>query len=107
MAKGFLSRILYNNWLWILGLLLLILSVVYHTLTGGKPIESYSTAFPLEELPGIRGLVDGLSPVFSTSLLKNVFFLLAVVAGGVLLQHFSSNNRLIRVRSFFPFFGTA
>jgi len=104
MAKGFLSRITYNNWLWILGLLLLLLSVVFQTLTGGKPIDSYSTEFPLDGLPGLGGLVATLKTFCSNSLLKNGFSLIALLTGGIIIQHFSSNNRLIRVRSFFPFF---
>jgi len=104
MAKGFLSRMMYNNWLWILGLLLLLLSVVYHTLTNGASTGSLRTIFILEELPGIGGIVEALRNFFSNLVLKNAFSLVAVVIGAIIIQHFSSNNRLIRVRSFFPFF---
>lgn len=104
MAKGFLGRITYNNWLWILGLLLLLLSVVCQPLTGGRPTGTLSSDFPLEALPGLEDLIVAIRDYFSDPLLKNVFSLIFLLTGAILTQHFSSDNRLIRERSFFPFF---
>lgn len=104
MAKGFLSRIMYNNWLWVLGLLLLLLSFVYQTFTSNGITGDSQSGFPLELLPGLTGVVVTVRSFFSTLILKNAFSLLLIIAGGLLIQLFTSNNRLIRVRSFFPFF---
>lgn len=104
MAKGFLSRIMYNNWLWILGLLLLLLSFIYQTLSFNGLTGDSQSGFPLELLPGLSGVVVSVRTFFSTIVLKNAFSLVVLIAGGLLVQFFTSNYRLIRVRSFFPFF---
>jgi hypothetical protein len=104
MAKGFLSRIMYNNWLWILGLLLLLLSFAYQTLAVEQLPGSSQSDFPLEVLPGLSGMVVAIRSFFSPLLLKNIFSLVILITGGILFQFFTSDNRLIRVRSFFPFF---
>ena len=104
MAKGFLSRIMYNNWLWILGLLLLLLSFVYQTFTSTNITGDSQSGFPLDLLPGLSGVVVTVRTFFSTIVLKNAFSLVVLIAGGLLIQLFTSDNRLIRVRSFFPFF---
>lgn len=104
MAKGFLNRIVYNNWLWILGVLYLVLFVAIHTLVGNQSSVALSSEFPLERLPGLGGMVQTVRGFFSSILFKNAFSLVAILTGGILMQFFSSDNRLIRVRSYFPFF---
>ncbi len=104
MAKGFLSRITYNNWLWVFGLLSLLLSVLFIPLTSGNFAGISSAFLRLDLLPGCEGLFKGLSDKSSTPLLYHFSSMVMIVIGGVLVQHLSSNRRLIRVRSFFPFF---
>jgi len=46
---------------------------------------------------GLYGLLDSIE-------LRYLIAFLSIIAGGVLLQYLSTDNRLVRVRSFFPFF---
>jgi len=103
MKRGFLTKIVYSNGLWIAGLLLLLLSVF------GNMLYSFTDS-QIVEIPAFAGLY-GLE-VFGFQLdllLRNPLFghilrFLLLLGSTLLLQYISSEFRLIRVRSFFPFF---
>jgi len=103
MKKSFLTRIAYNNGLWMAGILMLLLSVfgnMFYTLSGSQSVD----------IPAFVGL-NGLNILgFQLDLLlQNYFFgylfrFLLLFGSALFLQYISSEYRLIRVRSFFPFF---
>jgi len=103
MKKSFLTRIAYTNGLWIAGLLLLLFSAF------GDMFYSFSV-MKTPEIKAFMGL-DGqelfgypLDSIFKNNYLCYSFRFLLLFGCALLLQFISSEFRLIRVRSFFPFF---
>lgn len=96
MKRGFLTRVAYNNGLWVSGLLLLFLSVFSDIQNAKIPFESILN---VQDIFGSQIL-----PFFQNGfLIRSVRFLL-LLGCALLLQSVSSEYRLIRIRSFFPFF---
>lgn len=103
MRKGFLTQIVYNNALWVAGVLVLILSAL------GNIFYFYTdqTVVHLPFFDGIYGSEIGgfkLDQIFKNSWLGSSTRLLLLLGSAILLQYVSSEFRLIRIRSFFPFF---
>lgn len=103
MARGVLSRIMYNKWLWILGLLLLLFSFIHQLAIADALVPASPWVYPLDLFPGFSGLIVSAQSL-SSSAVEPVISLVALLAGGLMIQFLSSNYRLVRVRSFFPFF---
>ena len=95
MKRGFLTVIAYSNGLWAAGLLLLIISAVHNLIL---PISK-------QELPDNQLIlyilnIDNLDAFPFNHVLRFLYLL----GSAFLVQYFSSQYRLIRVRSYFPFF---
>lgn len=104
MKIGFLTRITYSSKLWISGLLLLLVSVVVSYLSVPKVIVQPVTPSELTLLPGCGGMAIWLLSFFRNPYVQYGFSLLVIIGIAILLQYLTSDNRLIRIRSFFPFF---
>jgi len=103
MRRGFLSDIAYSNALWGAGLLLLVTAALVNPLVyGGLVVGSESELFI--SLGGYTFLGFSLFDILENSLLNHLMQLLLLLGTGMALQYMSSEFRLIRVRSFFPFF---
>jgi len=103
MKKGFLSQLVYSSGLWMAGVSILLLSAcinIFHFISDPHlvHIPLFDRFYGLEIL-GIQ--LDDIirSPIFASS----TRFLL-LLGCGLLLQYISTQFRLIRTRSFFPFF---
>jgi hypothetical protein len=103
MKKSFLGRIVYANGLWAVGLMLLLLAALRELFfpTVGWSLFGDETFAVLEHWSffgwSVHDLMQHL-PVF------HVCRFLLLLGAGLLLQHLSSEFRLIRIRSFFPLF---
>ncbi len=103
MRRGFLSEIAYTNVLWGAGLLLLIASaLVNHFVFGRLDVGSGSEIF--NALVGYTFLGISLPEFLKNPFLDHLGQFLLLLGTGLALQYMSSEFRLIRVRSFFPFF---
>jgi len=103
MKKGFLTNIVYSNGLWIAGLLLLLLSVIGNIVYFG--VETKNVLIPaFSGLYGQDILGFQLDQLFRNTLVGYIFRFLMLLGSAIILQNISSDYRLIRVRSFFPFF---
>lgn len=103
MKKGFLTKIAYSNGLWITALLLLSFSVignVFYFFTGSQSVEIPAFA----ELYGQQFLGFSFDLILRNPIVCNILRILFLLGCALLLQYISSEFRLIRVRSFFPFF---
>lgn len=104
MAKGFLTRVTYSNGLWISGVLVLLTSMLLTFLfnTDAPSAQVDKTVFSY--FPGFKYVSDGLYSLLDHTWLRYLIAFLSIITGAVLLQYLSTDNRLVRVRSFFPFF---
>jgi len=100
MKKSFLTRIAYTNGLWMVGLLLLVLSAFGNIF--------YPLSIP--EIPAFTKLESlnlfgfQLNLIFKNSYILHFFRFLLLFGSALILQFISSEFRLIRLRSYFPFF---
>jgi len=103
MKNSFLTKMVYTNELWIGGLLLLLFSVF-------GPIFYSFTDSQIIEIPVFAGLYDleifgfQLDLLLRNQFLGHILRFLFMFGSALLLQYISSEFRLIRVRSYFPFF---
>lgn len=104
MAKGFLTKATFSNWLWVSGVLVLATSILftYFIIPEAPSAQVDKTVF--EHFPGFNFVSNGLYDLLDSIELRYFIAFLSIIAGGVLLQYLSTDNRLVRVRSFFPFF---
>lgn len=103
MRRGFLSTIAYSNALWGAGLLLLMAAAsVNHFVFGGLSVGAESDL--IEAFSGYTFLGFSLYDFFEFPFLDHLMQFLLLLGIGLTLQYMSSEFRLIRVRSFFPFF---
>lgn len=103
MKRGLLSEMAYTNVLWGAGLMLLLASAsVNHFIFGGFNIGSDSSNFNV--LGGYTLFGYSLSGLQQYPLLYHISQFVFLLGTGLSLQYMSSEFRLIRVRSFFPFF---
>ncbi|MCK9311201.1 MAG: hypothetical protein M0P26_02875 [Bacteroidales bacterium] len=103
MKKGFLTKIDYSNGLWIAGLLLLLFSVfgnMFYSFTDSKIVEIPASA----AFYGLKIFGFQLDLLLRNQILGHILRLLLLLGSALLLQYISSKFRLIRVRSYFPFF---
>ncbi|MEA4840429.1 MAG: hypothetical protein VB110_05450 [Bacteroidales bacterium] len=103
MKKGFLTKIAYSNGLWIAGFLLLLFSVfgnMFYSFTDSRIVEIPAFA----ELYGLEIFGFPLDLLLRNQLFGHILRFLLLLGSALLLQYISSEFRLIRVRSFFPFF---
>ena len=104
MNKGFLNKIVYSTGTWVTGLVLILLSFLVNLLSPGN-----SSAFS-EIRPGMNFLLDWTDyNTWLVVLFQNHYFRIGIQAlslGGItlLVQYIATNHKIIRVRSFFPFF---
>lgn len=99
MKRGFLTRIAYANGLWIVGLLLLLLSAIGNLFfLHSAEIQGF-TSYNFPESFG-----NQFALIFQNTYLNQGFRFFLLLGSALLLQLISSEFRLIRVRSFFPFF---
>lgn len=103
MRRGFLSNIAYTNILWGAGLLLLLAAAsVNHFIFGGIAVGRESYIF--DSLRGYTFLGFSLNDTLQYPFLDHLTQFLLLLGTGLVLQYLSSEFRLIRVRSVFPFF---
>gem|GEM_PF-1230970 len=103
MRRGFLSTIAYSNALWAAGFLLLLAAAsVNHFVFGGLVIGTETDV--INSLTGYTFLGFSLYDILENPLLDHLMKFLLLLGTGLALQYMSSEFRLIRVRSFFPFF---
>ena len=103
MRRGFLGTIAYTNFLWGAGLLLLLAAAsVNHFIFGRIAIGGESDV--LDSLRGYTFLGFSLNDTLQYPFLDHLTQFLLLLGTGLVLQYMSSEFRLIRVRSFFPFF---
>lgn len=103
MKRGLLSEMAYTNVLWAVGLLLLLTAaVVNHFILGSVNIGSDSSIF--NALDGYTLFGFTLKELQQYPLLNHLTQFVFLLGTGLSLQYMSSEFRLIRVRSFFPFF---
>jgi len=103
MKKSFLTRIVYANGLWMVGLLMLLLSVFgnisyFYADKQAAGISAFTEIYG-KNLFGLQ-----LDLLFQNFFLGYFFRFLLLFGSALLLQYISSEFRLIRIRSFFPFF---
>jgi len=99
MKRSFLTRIAYSNSLWISGLLLLLVSAF------GDMFFTQNAEIPLLKILNVQELFGYQVPMsFQNAFLIRVLRFLLLFGCALLLQFISSEYRLIRIRSFFPFF---
>lgn len=103
VKRGFLTRIVYSNFLWGSGMLLLFVASFVDFLMprGIRPTEMPESFQIITTLP-IFGKF--FTDFFPSNLVQHLFQFLYLVITAILIQHIVSKFRLIRVRSFFPFF---
>lgn len=103
MKKSFLTKIAYDNGLWIISLLLLILSSFGNLIyLQSNPQEIKSLAFI--NMKGLDIFGYQLDFLLQNHLLGYFFRFVLLFGTALVLQYISSEFRLIRVRNFFPFF---
>lgn len=103
MRRGFLSTIAYSDALWGTGLLLLLAAAsVNHFVFGGLVIGAETDL--INSLSGYTFLGFSLYDILEYPFLHHLMQFLLLLGIGLALQYISSEFRLIRVRSFFPFF---
>ncbi len=103
MRRGFLSTIAYSNVLWGVGLLLLLAAAsVNHFVFGGVVFGSEDDL--INALSGYTFLGFSLEEMLDNQFLDHLMQFLLLLGTGLALQYMSSEFRLIRVRSFLPFF---
>ncbi|MDD4921725.1 MAG: DUF6427 family protein [Bacteroidales bacterium] len=103
MNKSLLTRISYSNGLWMVGVSMLLFSVIGNIFYFA-PDQQYVN---IQALAGLKGQeIFGLQidQIFRNGLFIFLFRFLLLFGSALLLQYISSEFRLIRVRSFFPFF---
>jgi hypothetical protein len=103
MKRGFLSEIAYTNVLWGLGMILLLASAsVNHFIFGKLNVGMDSYLF--NTLGGYTLLGLSIHDFVQSPFMDHLIQFLLLLGTGLALQYMSSEFRLIRVRSFFPFF---
>lgn len=103
MKRGYLSKIVYSNFLWGSGVLLLLIASLFDFLLprGLRPTAMPESFQIITTLP-IFG--NFFTDFFPSNLVQHIFQFLYLAFTAYLIQHLVSKFRLIRVRSFFPFF---
>ena len=103
MKRRFLSEIAYTNVLWGLGLMMLLASaLVNHFVFQRLDIGAESDI--INALGGYTFLGISLYDLLENPFMDHLTQFVLLLGTGLALQYMSSEFRLIRVRSFFPFF---
>jgi len=103
MKKSFLTRIVYANGLWMVGLLMLLLSV-FGNISYFYADKQAAGISAFTEIYGKNIFDFQLDLLFQNFFVGYLFRFLLLFGSAFLLQFISSEFRLIRIRSFFPFF---
>lgn len=103
MKRGFLSEIAYTSVLWTFGLLLLTASSSVNHFLFGRLDLGLDTVIA-RSLSGYSLLGYTLNDLYLNPFLSHLVQYVLLLGIGLILQYISSEFRLIRVRSFFPFF---
>lgn len=103
MKRGFLSKIAYTNSLWGAGLLLLLAAAVA-TLFFPVGDASKTQSLLLNSISEYTFLGISIAETFKNVFVNHLMQFLFLLGTGLILQFMSSEFRLIRVRSYFPFF---
>jgi hypothetical protein len=103
MRKGFLTNISYTNGLLATGILILVLSTAHCLFAPAGNIQIPQNSF-LDAVNGKTFLGFTLSAPMQNIYINHIFRLLNLLGSALLLQYISTEYRLIRVRSYFPFF---
>ena len=103
MKRGFLSEIAYTNSLWGLGMILLLASALVNHFIFGR-LEVGAESYFIKALSGYTLFGLSVSDISKSPFLDHLSQFLLLLGTGLVLQYMSSEFRLIRVRSFFPFF---
>jgi len=104
MVKGFLNKAADNAWTWATGILLMLLSLSLNLFFP----ENYSAFNEIK--PGVNFLLDWTNySAWLVLILQNHYFriilqALSLVGVTIIVQYIATNHKIIRVRSFFPFF---
>jgi len=103
MKKGFLSRFVYASGLWMAGVLILLLSASIN-------LYFFNTDQQIVDIPlfdhfyGLEVFGFQLDAIIKSSPFASMTRFLLLLGSALLLQYISTQFRLIRTRSFFPFF---
>lgn len=103
MKKGFLSRFVYATGLWMVGVLILLLSAFIN-------LYFFSADQQIVNIPlfnrfyGLEFFGFQLDTIIKSAPFGSVTRFLLLLGSAILLQSISTQFRLIRTRSFFPFF---
>lgn len=102
--KGFLTKATYSNWLWMTGILVVSASILltYAFFPDAASARMDNTVF--EHFPGFDFVSGWIYGYLDSLWLRYLIAFFSIIGGAVLVQFLSSDNRLVRVRSFFPFF---
>lgn len=103
MKKGLLTNIAYTNGLWAAGVVVLILSAIHDSFFPFRDIRIQHNHI-VEAFGGISIFSFSIKTLMQNVYVNNIFRLFSLLGSALLLQYISSEFRLIRVRSFFPFF---
>jgi hypothetical protein len=103
MAKGYISRMTYSNWLWVLSLLMLVSALLFNLLYPVSLGEKSLDPSNLILLPGCINLVEAIQPLMVSPYFLNIFSVVTIIIIAFLIHKIAADNRLIRVRSFYPF----
>jgi hypothetical protein len=104
MGKGYLSKMTYSGGLWITGLVLLVAAFSVNLFFVQETPDATLPTSNLKLMPGWTGHVSWIESLVDSTYAQHIFSFLVVLIIGILLQFLTSDRRLIRVRSFFPFF---
>jgi hypothetical protein len=103
MKRSFLTRIVYSNGLWTAGILMLLLSV-FGNIFYFNYNQQVINVPAFENLYGRWIFGFQLDLIFQNPVVGFISRFLLLFGSALILQFFSSEYRLIRTRSFFPFF---
>lgn len=103
MKSGLLTKIVYSNFLWGSGLLILLAASTFDLLLPRdiRPIYLPESFRIVTASPIFGGF---FKTVFPINLVQHIFQFLYLVTTALIVQHMVTEFRLIRVRSYFPFF---
>jgi len=103
MRKGFLSQFVYSSGLWIAGVLILLISALINFYFFN--IDQQVVDIPLfNHFYGLEFSGFQLDTIIKSSPFGSMTRFLLLLGSALLLQYISTQFRLIRIRSFFPFF---
>jgi len=103
MKRGLLSKIAYTNTLWGIGLLLLLAATLTTIFTSIDGASTTKTDL-IDSLDNYSFLGITIADISKNVVVGHLFQFLFLLLTGLVLQFMSNEFRLIRVRSYFPFF---